>query len=241
MRRRLSIITLALLALGAPLTADPATRLEPVEMRPVQYFPLIVKSPIPVEVVETARAAIDGYPSHYFVYGDVRNLTSTPLYSVTLELEVTMYPYNPEGDPQPYVERVPLTTALPATLPGQINPFSYDLLLGKASAELGALRVVSANSSAVGGALYYPLTAVNVTRDGANLRGTVRNDSTQPLNGVLVAVTELQNAKCAWKRPSLSTTTLHPGQTVTFQIDDFYLYCPGEPVAVLGQGNTAER
>ena len=187
-----------------------------------------------------ARGAIDGYPSHYFVYGYVRNLTSTPLYSVTLELAVTMYPYDPEGDPQPYIERVPLSTALPATLPGQINPFSYDLLLGKASAALGELRVVSANSSAVGGDRFYPLTMVALTRDGANLRSAVRNDSTQPLHAVLAAVTELQNATCAWKRPSLQATTLQPGQTLTIQIDDFFLYCHGDPVTVLGQGSAAE-
>ena len=157
MWRRLSIIALALLALGAPLTARPATRPEPAEMRPAQYLPVVLRSPIPVEVVETARGAIDGYPSHYFVYGYVRNLTSAPLYSVTLELEVTMYPYNPDGAQQPYLERVPLSTALPATLPGQINPFSYDLLLGKAYVAQHArqacdqLRLLDAEDRVYGG------------------------------------------------------------------------------------------
>jgi hypothetical protein len=240
MWRRLLIIFLLLIGLGAPITARPATQPPAVDLRPALYLPSILRSPIPVEVVETARGAIDGYPSHYFVYGYVRNLAATPLYSVTLELEVTIYPYIPVGDQQPYVERVPLTTALPATLPGQINPFSYDLLLGKASAQLGQLRALSASSDAVGGALFFPLTTVSLARDGANLRGAVRNDSARPLYGVLVAVAELQNATCAWQRPSLETTTLQPGQTVAFQIDNFFLYCRGDPVAVLGQGSATK-
>ena len=240
MRRRLLIIALLLFALGVPTTARPATQPPAAGMRPMQYLPLVKRAPIPVEVVETARGVIDGYPSFYFVYGYVRNLTSTPLYSVTLELEVTMYPYNPDGDPQPYILPMPLITALPATLPGQINPFAFEMLLGKASAELGELRAVSANSDAVDGAIYYPLTMVSVTRDGANLRSTVRNDSAEALRGVLVAVTELQNARCAWKRPTLEATTLQPHQALTFQIDDFFLYCHGDPVAVLGQGAAIE-
>ena len=170
---------------------------------------------------------IDGYPSYYFVYGYVRNLTSTPLYSVTLELE---------GNPQPYTQWVPLTTALPATLPGQINPFAYELFLGKASAVLGELRAAAANFSAADGALFYPLTVVSLARDGASLRSTLRNDSAQPLREVLVAVVELQNATCPWQRPSLDATTLEPGQTLTFQIDAFYQYCHGDPVVVLRQG-----
>jgi hypothetical protein len=233
--RRLAFILL-LIALSVPVIARPATRPAPADVRPMQYLPLVTTSPIPVEVVETGRGVYEGYPSDYFVYGYVRNLTLTPLYSVTLELEVTIYPYDPGGNLPPYTERVQVDTALPATLPGQINPFVYNLILGKAGAEFGELRAASANTTAVGGAHYEPLTMVSLERDGENLRSTVRNDSTLPLYGVRVAVVEVQNATCSWKRPSLDTTTLQPGQTLSFQIDNFYQYCHGSPVLVLGQG-----
>lgn len=233
--RRLAFILL-LIALSIPVSARPAARPAPADVRPMQYLPLVATAPIPVEIVETGRGVLEGYPSDYYVYGYVRNLTLTPLYSVTLELEITIYPYDPGGNPPPYTERVQVDTALPATLPGQINPFEYDLLLGKNGAVFGDLRAVSANTTAVGGALYEPLTVVSLERDGDNLRSTVRNDSTHALHGVHVAVVEVQNATCSWWRPSLDTTTLQPGQALTFQLEHFYQYCHGSPVLVLGQG-----
>ena len=103
--RRLAFILL-LIALSIPVSARPAARPAPADVRPMQYLPLVATAPIPVEIVETGRGVLEGYPSDYYVYGYVRNLTLTPLYSVTLELEITIYPYDPGGNPPPYTERV---------------------------------------------------------------------------------------------------------------------------------------
>jgi hypothetical protein len=49
-------------------------------------------------------------------------------------------PLNANDPPSPpYTEIIHITPALTATLPGQINPFAYNLILGKASALIGPI------------------------------------------------------------------------------------------------------
>jgi hypothetical protein len=239
MWRSLLSVTLCLIMLTTPISAMPAADLKAPAEQFSQYLPVIATPALPVEVVVTARGVIDGYPSYVWVYGYVRNLTSTPLYSVSLDIEVTWYPYDPDGSLQPYTERAPLIPALPATLPGQINPFAYSLTLGKASAVLGEVRAISTSSSGMGGVVYYSLALASLAHDGLNLRGTLRNDSGKPLYAARVVVAEQSNTTCAWVQPQLATTALQPGQALDFHIDNYYQYCHGDGVVAIGQA--AER
>jgi len=193
----------------------------------IYYLPLIHKAPL-VEIVETARGESFGYPTNYYVYGYVRSLTGQALYSVEVDLRVTIIPYMGT----PYTEIVHITPALTATLPDQINPFSYNLLLGKASASLGPILGATAEPW-TGGVVYYPLTITGWTYDGGTVHGIARNDSESPLSNLHVVGAEL--AKCSWSEATLDTQTLLPQQETNFYIN-FYSGCVDNDLVVVGQG-----
>lgn len=191
-----------------------------------------MKLPAKLEAVATAQGEYIGYPTDYYMYGYVRNLTSEPLYSVAVSIEVTIWPYIGPS-PQTYLEIVQVTPALTATLPGQINPFSYNLLLGKATASIGSIKGVTASSWA-GGDVYYPLTILGSTYQGTTLSGRVRNDSSHPLHHTRVVAAE--PTKCGWREAVLAAETLQPGEETSFSISNYFSFCVSDQQIIVGQG-----
>ena len=199
------------------------------------YLPLMQKLPPHVEVVVTARGELIGYPTYYYVYGYVHSLVPDPLYSVILEVEVTIYPYcEPPDEPcDPYTEMARISPALTATLPDQVNPFSYSLLLGKASASIGDVRAVAASRTEPGGEIYYPITVVSWEHTDGTLLGNIRNDSDQSIHIMRLVVAELK--KCSWREAELDDTTLKPNRRTSFQLN-FSDTCLGDNLVIVGQG-----
>jgi PKD repeat protein len=68
-----------------------------------------------IEAVITTQGYAIHYPTDYFTYGYVCNLTTEPLYDVIIQFEVTWHSYN---DPTGHIEIFKVTPALTATLPG---------------------------------------------------------------------------------------------------------------------------
>jgi hypothetical protein len=194
----------------------------------ILYLPLVQSTKV-VEAVETARGEEGFYPTEYYLYGYVRNLITEPLYSVIVDLEVTIWPYL---YPTSYTEIIHITPALTATLPGQINPFSYSMLLGKADASIGSIRGVSSNPW-VGGDKYYPLTIISFTYEDPILSGTARNDSGQSLYKLRVVVVELE--KCEWQLAIVDSQNLLPGQETAFHLT-YPSGCLGDSLKIVGQG-----
>jgi hypothetical protein len=226
------VVVFLLLWFGSPGASARISRAQP-PSKPAaaftQYLPLM-QYPAIIEAVKTVQGVWGDYPTLYYVYGYVRNLTAEPLYSVSIDLEVTIY--YPEDPPLlPYAEIVQVTPALTATLPGQINPFTYELWLGKASASIGPIVGVSARSWESGD-VYEPLTISGYTYEGSIVNGTVRNDSSQPLHHARVGGVEL--ARCQWREAVLGADTLLPGQETSFSMNN---YCGvDEDIIIIGQG-----
>ena len=236
MWRRVFVLILLVGALSAPSAI--ALPLEPLQESHV-YLPVAAKPPLPIEFVVTARGESIGYPTHYYVYGYVRSLVAEPVYAVKLEVDVTFYPYTPPGEPPypPYTSAISIVPALEATLPGQINPFAYSLLLGKASASLGEVRAVAATLTPPDATEYIPLTIVGWHAENTTLVGTVRNDHSQPLHDARVVVAAL--GKCRWREATLDDTTLRTGQETAFQCNLYTTYCFADDMTVVGQGVTS--
>jgi hypothetical protein len=233
MWRRLFAIVLLFGVLGAPSAAAPL--LQPAEEF-FAYFPVAARSPLPIEFVVTARGETVGYPTHYYVYGYVRSLIAEQVDSVVIEIDVTIYSYDPwsEGHVAQYTEAIRVSPALTATLPNQINPFAWDLYLGKASASIGEVRAVDARRTAPDGRFYRPLTIVGWHAEGTTVVGSVRNDHSHTLHNVRVVVVEPH--RCAWEESTLADTTLQPGQEAAFHLNLYTTYCFTDDMVVVGQG-----
>jgi hypothetical protein len=235
MWRRLFAVVLLLGALGAPSAA--ALPLQPAEEH-FAYLPVAARSPLPIAFTVTARGETVGYPAHYHVYGYVKSLIAEQVDTVVIEIDVTIYPYDPgnEGHATQHTEAVRISPALTATLPNQINPFSWDLYLGKASASIGEVRAVDARRTAPDGRFYRQLTIVDWATEGTNVVGTVRNDHSLALHNARVVIVEPY--RCGWSEATLDNTTLQPGQETAFQLNLYTTYCFTDELAILGQGAT---
>jgi hypothetical protein len=233
MWRRLFAIVLLFGVLCAPSAAAPL--LQPAEAF-FAYLPVAARSPLPIEFVVTTRGETVGYPTHYYVYGYVRSLIAEQVDSVVIEIDVTIYSYDPEseGHVAQYTEAVRVSPALTATLPNQINPFAWDLYLGKASASIGEVRAVDARRTAPGGTIYRTLTVTGRHAEGTTVVGSVRNDQNHVLHDVRVVVVEPY--RCAWREATLDDTTLQPGQETAFHLNLYTTYCFTDDMVVLGQG-----
>jgi CSLREA domain-containing protein len=194
------------------------------------YLPVVVNPPFPIEAVVTSRGETIGYPTTWWVYGYANNPISKTVYSVTIGIDVTYYPYCDPNPCDPYETTEVVKTAFPATLPGQPNPFSWSLLLGKASATVGQVRIILADING-GGPEYYPLTVLNWHREDHAVAGRVRNDGEKDLENARVVVF---SNDCGWREAALANTSLQSGQESDFNLD--YFYCLGDDVNVIGQG-----
>ena len=204
----------------------------------VHYLPLVQNfpsepDPAIIEVVKTAQGEIEGYPTVYYVYGYVRNLTNEPFYDVVIDMEVTIFPYADPPVP-PYTEIVHLTPALTSTLPAQLNPFSYRLYLGKASASIGPIVNISASPWSSGDH-YYPLTIIDYAYEDLIVSGNARNDRGFSLDNARIVGFESQH--CGWREATLGADELLPGQVITFTISSFGAICAvDDRLIVSGQG-----
>jgi len=202
-----------------------------------QYLPLVQNlppepDPAIIEAVKTVQGVIEGYPAVYYAYGYVRNLTTEPLFDVVVSLDVTIFPY--EGPLLKPDDIFQITPELTATLPGQLNPFTFLLFLGKASASVGPIVGVTA-SPWEGGDAYAALTITSYTYANSAVTGTVRNDTGYPLHHARVGGYE--PSLCRWQEAKLGTDELLPGQETSFSIAYSSSYCfDGAEYTVTGQG-----
>jgi hypothetical protein len=195
-----------------------------------QYLPWIASPPL-AEVIETARIVVEGYPTYYYVLGYVHNLVPVPLEEVQIQIDVTITPYSPDTPLPPDLMQMQFTPALTATLPGQDNPFTFSLYLGKASAELGDLRLLRARPAAANGPQYLPLTIVHIEVAGSDVQGVVRNDNSQAVSQARV-VTAAPHS-CPWRETVLGSRILAPGEQTAFNRSSF---CLDPQIYAAGQG-----
>lgn len=221
-----ALVALFLACLGPSAAAQPTARV---------WLPLIIGVPSPVEVVVTANGVhcMDCYPSYSYVLGHLRTLPDAPASSVTLSVELTIWPYDSgtEATRSSFTQVVTFTPALTVTLPGQLNPFEYVVVNGKGFTSVSSdVRVASVT--------YQPpetpavaLTIVQSSRLGTQLTGEARNDSSRSLSSLRVVA--VGPHLCGWRLATLEATQLAPGATTPFSLD---YYCSSDPVAIIGQG-----
>jgi hypothetical protein len=190
-----------------------------------------------VEVVELGTVDWIDYPGYMCMYGYTTALTPSAVYSPTLAIEVTHYPYceGPEGCPPGFSTHV-VGSELYATLPGQKNPFSYCLLYAKNYYTFGEVALEAARLNPPDGRAAHPLTVTSLTKEGSGsdttVSGTVRNDSGQRLADVrVVGIAGL----CSPKEADLGVSELNPGQQSSYTFNHFYCAPPpyGVPVELL--------
>jgi hypothetical protein len=196
------------------------------------YLPFVARSWTAAEVAVTAHEVVWGYPTYHHLYGYARSPLDRPLYSVALDLDVTFWAYYPGGI-DVYTTTIRISPAMTATLPSQVNPFSYDLTLGRADAFFGEIRAAAGTTVEPAGEAYFPLHVVDWTYGNGTVSGTVRNDSGRPLHKARVVVVNL--TECPWREAQLLTRTLQPGQTTNFQ-RTYYESCQDGDFRIIGQG-----
>jgi hypothetical protein len=195
----------------------------------LMYLPLIQK-PSVAKVVVTDKGTSIGYPTLYWAFGYVENLSAANNLSITVGIDVTYHPYcEPPPPCDSYTVTEPVYLAFDTTTPGQINPFKYSLILGKAWAELGEVQIHSILPAAQD---VYPVKILNWTRDEGLISGIAQNDTNHTLDPVRVIVGADQ---CGWREATLDTAALQPEQETSFNID--YPYCEIDELYVIGQGS----
>lgn len=235
MRTRSLALALVLLALLVPAgaAADPRA-VGPAEPASI-YLPLISREPATFRVEVTSNGGsctpFDcGYPHYYTVRGYVHSLVDTPLYSVTVTLEVAWIPYIPEFPEGVGLAQEELTLALPALLPGQPNPFGIVYTLGKGDISNVSVSPGRWSAGSADGRSYHALTVVRWERAGDMVRGVVRNDSGRALRDLRVVSS---HPYCAWQVATVSAAALAPAQEASFEVKP---YCSPADLRIAGQG-----
>ena len=207
------------------------------------YLPILLKERQPASLIEAITTTqgynISNLPPWYFTYGYVRNLTTVPLYDVSIHFEVTWHHYSGP----PVTELYNVTPALTATLPGQLNPFYISLPEYQGGyPSIGPVVGISA-SPWVSGNPYYPLTITDYEHADSTVYGTVRNDSGKPLQHArvvgLLPEPQLDDIvgyrSCGPREAALGTDILLRGQETSFTIS--YSGCNvDDSLIVVGQG-----
>jgi len=225
-------IGLLLIFVAAGITLNRSASSAPPEGDTLHYLPLVFKADEPpiVEIVGLNYWESFGYyPTYYKVYGYVNNLTDDPVYSVELEVDYTICS---EFDPC-YSGTYTISTVLPATLPGQLNPFSHESTLGHASIHYGEVRIKSFSLNG-NGVSYAPLTVVNWEYANSILSGTIRNDTEHTLTDLALVITKL-DYPCGFTSIEPDVSTLGAGQQATFS-KGISEYCMSDTPAIFGQG-----
>jgi hypothetical protein len=190
------------------------------------YLPLVLQA-APVEVVivkETHSRA-----NTYHVIGELVNLTSSPVYSVTLEIRV----YDVE-------DRLLGTSTGPplffATVPGQRNPFEGGVNVSYWQVARSEIRVVGWSLSH--NPPYAPVTIASAEPRTSNgylyVSGELRNDTEYVLEDVRVAVWSPSQYFALASHPAADS--LAPGATVPYEVAVFMYSTgpPGTPIPAFG-------
>ena len=224
------ILIVFLLGRSSPLPLALPAFLPTVEDEQV-HLPIIFQQ-YAIEVVVTT---FNDSPYSYFydALGYVENAAGES-FEVTLEADVTVYPYSIDTPEPPYTKTVQFQPALDVSLPGQRNPFNLEAMCYKACEVITDIHLDQAIAWNNDLGAYLPLTIVDWTHNGEVLSGTVRNDSSQELVNARVVVTEL--VKCDWKEAVLETESLQPGEETMFTLDPYYSTCISDQMLIVGQG-----
>ena len=190
------------------------------------YLPLVVnRYPPLVDIVKLGGFDYWGYPGTTCEYGYVTSNSPTAVYSVTLSIDVSTIYCPPEEDcyPPSYYETIFATPSLEATLPDQLNPFSYCTMYYRYTAIFGDVKLAHASLTPMGERVIYPLTVIDYLKEGTGtdttLIGSVRNDSGHRLEEARVMAI---NKNCYAKSAELDTRVLEPGDETDFIINNFY-------------------
>jgi len=196
------------------------------------FLPLSI-NPKVIEAVVTAQGEIRYHPNIYYLDGYLQNLTTEPLYNVTISLEVTIMDYS-GFDLEPDTKIVYFTPVFTATLPGQPNPFSYTLLLFQASASIGPIIGIASNPWENGDE-YAPMVLSGLAYTGTVVTGTVCNDNDRPLHHLRVVGFEPD--RCSWDQAVLGTDDLRTGEETSFTLTVPNSFClEAENLVIVGQG-----
>lgn len=203
------------------------------------YLPVSINLYPLVNVVKLGVVDWIGYPGYLCIYGYTSSIMSSAVYSVTLSVDVTNYPYcDPISDicPPPYSETHYLEPMLDATLPNQKNPFSYCLSYGKGGYRYGAVELTAASLIPPNGRVIYPLTVTSLIKEGSGwdtvVHGTVKNESGHHLTEVrVVGIPGL----CSAREADLGNTMLDPGEDTSYIFYNFYCGWanPGGPLPAM--------
>lgn len=195
------------------------------------YLPLIIKPPPPVRIASSWLTS--GRAGDVYVWGQIENVTSVTVYSVTLGANLYDNADNLLGT---YTG----TTVLVATFPGELNPYliGTDLWEWESDADHYDLSITSWSTSSP--FEYKPVTVVSQEVTGSwpaiEVSGEIRNDYSQTLHSirVLVEYTDVYGFY-DFQRAYVSEVNLAPGETAGYSILIFYSP-PLDVVSVRGQG-----
>ena len=169
------------------------------------YLPLVIGLPPPVEVVYSMLYTPKTWP--FQIVGEVRNNTEKTVYDVNLTGHVYLY-----GEP---FEIYTGTLALPATFPGEINPFAIqtDFPFEHSLSDYSTAVFVDSWSH-THDPEYLPLTVVSKNFDGVDVTGKIRNDNSVRLTD-LVAIYDQQGI-AFFSYANISKLELDPGESSTY-------------------------
>ncbi len=191
-----------------------------------RFFPL-VRQDLPLAVTGTWSCS-DRYCIGNHIFGSVENLSSQPVYSVTLTITVT------DGLTSTPYSAKPLLTA---TLPGHPNPY----LIYVDSYSIKEVEVKVAGWSWYAAEAYGPVTVVSQTVLGVcdffTVIGEIRNDQSYNIHAIKVLVSwSFEGAGYRWA--DLDRNTLAPGETTVYSAQLLFPHTCyiGDPFTVSGQG-----
>ena len=176
-------------------------------------------------------------PCTYWVSGVVRNITTTPLYSVVLRLDLDAEISSLEIPLEPEDVLYTARPVLGALFPDEPVAFSKSYEVGAFAYFTNIAHIVvspgSWSSAPPDGRSYHQLTVVEwAYADAETLtRGTVRNDTGRRLHQVKVIVT---GPGCAWVEADPVNAILDPGATLAFRAANNVWFCI--PSRVITQG-----
>jgi hypothetical protein len=164
------------------------------------------------------------------VRGYLRHLPGAPIAHVTLEVDITVYPYEPAGTAA-YTSTATFAPVFVVTMPDQVNPLAYVVVNGKGFTAVGsAVRVASATPVSAA-ERYYPLTVRGWERSGDQVRGMLQNDSPAILSDLRAGL--FSPDACGWQAASLNVAALQPGEVAAAEV---WYPCVSEEYVFLGQG-----